>query len=159
MAILETAILYKDKPLSEVQFYSSDEFLSHETRNGLLSAVVNLVTTAFDDEIQNFSIGGHTILVILKDLIGDDDDVEDEDKIIDRKINPPLGIYCIIDKESNNKQIKKIMEEAITQFINRFSIYAIKNEKPKKFQKFNSRLEKLFQALALKHEDRFKSIF
>ena len=70
-----------------------------------------------------------------------------------------LLMYSIVDKESDEDVIKKVMDSALFQFTNRFSWYDIIEKKTKKFKKFTSRLTKIFGDLVLKSEDRFKSIF
>ncbi|QEE17941.1 hypothetical protein DSAG12_03779 [Promethearchaeum syntrophicum] len=163
MTILETAILFKGISLSETYFYSSEDVLNQKDRNVLTEAVIALAKSAFDDKIQNFSIGEHKILIKLKDLkilkaTDEENEQKDHLQLIEPQKNPPLVIYCIVEKDTNQKQVNMCMDDAIIQFLNRFSVYDITTKDASKFKKFNKRLKIIFQELALKTEDRFKSI-
>ncbi|MHA1583622.1 MAG: hypothetical protein ACTSWL_00075, partial [Promethearchaeota archaeon] len=61
--------------------------------------------------------------------------------------------------QSNEKSVNKSMQEAIFQFLNRYSWNDIHELKLKKFSKFGKRMDKIFGDLILKSEDRFKSLF
>ena len=149
LTILETAILFKEKSLCEEHFYSSEDALSEEDREFLAKAVNTLVKTTFDDKIHKFSMGEYKILIKLKNLkLNKDGDGE----------NPPLAIYCIAEKKADQNLVNNCMEDAIIQFLNQFSINDIVKKDPSKFKKFNKQLKKIFKEIALKPEDRFKSI-
>jgi len=102
-------------------------------------------------------------LIKLKDLkilqVTDEDNEHDEIlQYLEQQKNPPLVIYCLVEKDVDQKQVNMCMDDAIIQFLNRFSVYDITTKDPSKFKKFNKRLKAIFQELALKTEDRFKSI-
>ena len=163
MTILETAVVFNGISLCETHFYSSDDVLNQKDRNALTGAVITLAKSAFKDQIQNFSIGEHKILIKLKDLkilqVTDEDNEHDEIlQYLEQQKNPPLVIYCLVEKDVDQKQVNMCMDDAIIQFLNRFSVYDITTKDPSKFKKFNKRLKAIFQELALKTEDRFKSI-
>ena len=163
MTILEVAILFKGINLCETHFYTYEDVLNQKDRIVLTEAVITLAKSAFEDKIQNFSIGENKILIKLKNLkilSLTDKETEDEEniKLLEQMENPPLVIYCIVEKDTNQKQVNMCMDDAITQFLNRFSIYDITTKDPSKFNKFKKRLRTIFQELALKTEDRFKSI-
>ena len=161
MTVFEAAILYKRNILSNVHFYEVDDILSGENRVTLTNAVITLAESAFEDSIQNFSLGEQKILIKLKNLAIHK--ITEGDAVIETETKssnhfPPLIIYCIIEKKTNEKKVKKCMEDSITQFLNRFSIYDITTKDPSKFKMFNIRLRKIFKDLSLNTEDRFKFI-
>jgi len=151
LTILETAILFKGNSLCEAHFYSSKENLSDANRNFLSKTIGVLVKSDFGDKIHKFSMGENKILIKLINL-----EVVDEDT--KEKSNKPLVIYCIAEKKAKQKHVNKCMDDSLTQFLEQFSIIDITTKKPNKFKKFNEQLKKNFQEIALKPEDRFKSI-
>ena len=151
MTILETAIRFKGNNLCEVQFYSSKENISDLDRNFLSKTIGVLVKSDFGDKIHKFSMGKNKILMKLKNLELVDEDTKE-------KSNNPLVIYCIAEKKANEKPINKCMDDSLTQFLEQFSIKEIITKKSSKFNSFNEQLKKIFQKIALKPEDRFKSI-
>jgi hypothetical protein len=148
MAILETSVILMGDPLYEKQYYNTDAVLEKTIRNSLLQAIDGLAKEAFDDEIQSFSLGEYSIVLIAHEL---------KEPNTDAKAN--LQMYCIIEKDTDEKAIKESMHEAMNQFLNRFSINDIFSKKKKKFKKFPTRLDNIFKDLILKSEDRFKSLF
>ncbi|MCF2141926.1 MAG: hypothetical protein K9W44_17880 [Candidatus Lokiarchaeota archaeon] len=164
MAILELAISYQGEPLLEKQFYSTSNVLDKNIRNSLLQTISGVVTEAFGEEIQSFSLGKYTITVITHNIADSADSADSEansksNSDVDHSSLEPLLMYCIVDQNSDDKTVLKTMREALFQFSNRFSIYDITHKKVKKFKKFDKRLDKIFGDLILKSEDRFKSLF
>jgi len=151
LTILETAIRFKGNNLCEKQFYSSKENLSEGDRNFLSKTINVLVKSDFGDKIHKFSMGKNKILIKLKNL-------EVVDKDTKEKSNNPLVIYCIAEKKADEKPVNKCMDDSLTQFLEQFSIEEITTKKPNKFKKFSEQLKKNFQNIALKPEDRFKSL-
>jgi len=151
LTILETAIMFNKINLCEAHFYSSKKSLSDSDRNFLSKTIGVLVKSDFGDKIHKFSMGKNKILMKLKNL-----EVVDEDT--KEKINYPIVIYCIAEKKAEEKHVNKCMDDSLTQFLKQFSIKDITTKKPNKFSKFNEKLKKNFQDIALKPEDRFKSI-
>ncbi len=157
MTILETAIIFKGETLCETQFYTSEELLSKETRNYLLNAVLGLADAAFKDEIQNFSLGNHTILLSFRYL--DDYEKFDTETGKNDTMTAALLLYCIVEKKNDEKLVRNAMNDALAQFIHRYSTFDIIHGDRAKFTKYSKRLEKIFKDLALKSEDRFKNLF
>ena len=149
MAILETTISFQGDPLIERAFYSTDDVLDKNIRNALLQAITGLAQEAFNDAIQSFTLGDYSIVLISHE--------------ISEPINPtnkvPLMMYCIVEKNTDEKAIKQCMQDAVTQFLNRYSLNDIFEKKTKKFKDFPDRLSKIFKDLILKSEDRVKSLF
>ncbi len=160
MTILETAILFKGKSLCEEQFYSSKENINDIDREFLTKTLGILVKSTSYDKIHKFSMGEFKILIKLKSLEVTDGDVNEEvnNQPSEQLKNPPLVIYCIAGINADQKHINTCMEDAITQFLEKFSISDIITKKTKKFKSFNERLKIIFKEIALKPEDRFKSI-
>lgn len=159
MAILELAILYEHQPLLEKQFYSTSNVLDKNIRNSLLQTISGVVTEAFGEEIQSFSLGKFTITVITHSLDQEGGALSNSNKSSGSSHLEPLMMYCIVDQNSDDKIVLKTMKEAMNQFCNRFSVFDIQEKKIKKFKKFDKRLDKIFGDLILKSEDRFKSLF
>ena len=152
MAILETAIMYRNIPLVERQYYSTEHVLDKNIRNGLLQAIHALSQQAFGESLQSFSLGTYSILLISSDF-----EIRDSENSASNKES--ILIYGIVDSQSNEKSVNKSMQEAIFQFLNRYSWNDIHELKLKKFSKFGKRMDKIFGDLILKSEDRFKSLF
>lgn len=149
MAILETAITLQGDPLVEKAFYSTADVLDKNIRNALLQAITGLAQEAFNDAIQSFSLGEYSIVLIMHDIT--------------QPGNPtnklPIMMYCIVEKNTDEKAIKQCMKDTIDQFLDRYSLNDIFDKKLKKFKDFSDRLSKIFKDLILKSEDRFKSLF
>ena len=154
MAILETAIMLGDEYLIEKQFYSTEDVLDKNIRHALLRTIPNLANVAFGESIQGFSIGDYAVVIVMHTI-----EIPSKDKNSQATEKKQLLMYTIVDKESDEDVIKKVMDKALFQFTNRFSWYDIIERKSKKFKKFTPRLTKIFGDLVLKSEDRFKSIF
>ena len=152
IAILETAILYNSTNLVEEQYYSTENVLDKGIRNGLLQAIKNLTNEAFGEDIQSFSLGNYSIIIVSHDIeVPTINDSTTE--------SPSLMMYAIVDKKTDEKIVIKAMNSILTHFLNRYSWNDIQNLRLKKFKKFKSRLEKIFGDLILRSEDRFKSLF
>ena len=143
--------MFKGNNLSEVNFYSSKDNLSDGDRNFLSKTINVLVKSDFGEKIHKFSMGKNKILIKLRNL-----EIVDENS--EEKSNNVLVIYCIAEKKEEEKHVNKCMNETLTQFLNKFSINDITTKKPNKFKSFNQQLKKNFLNIALKPEDRFKSI-
>lgn len=151
MTIIETGIIYKGNSLCEVDFYSTKEILSEDDRGFLTKTIAVLAKSNFGNKIHKFSMGANIMLIKLKDI-----DVTDEET--KEKSNNPLAIYCIAGKKMKQNQINKCMDESITQFLNQFNNDDIANKERNNFKPFNEQLKKIFQEIASRPEDRFKSI-
>ncbi len=155
MAILEVAILFNMETMLESQFYETEDVLDRRIRNSLLQAISDLASEAFGEEMQSFSLGDYSIVFISHQLgaLKAEDDIENT--VQEEKIT----MYCIVNKNTDEKIVIKSMNDALFQFTNRYSMNDLYNRKLKKFRKFEKRLEKIFGDLILKSEDRFKSLF
>ena len=151
MTILETAILFKGNSLCEEHFYSSEGILKDDDRNILIKTIGVLKRASSYDKIHKFSMGDHKILIKLKNLEMTDENTKE-------KTNDPLVIYCVAGKKTEQNHIERCMDDSITQFLEQFSIKDITTKDPSKFKKFSKQLKKIFHEIALKPEDRFKSI-
>ena len=132
----------------EDQYYSTEDVLNRNIRNGLLHAIKNLTAEAFGEVIQSFSLGEYTIIMTSKAV-----------DLPNLKEKPTILMYSIVDTKTDEKVVTKAMETVLSQFLNRYSWNDIQALKIKKFKKFKPRLEKIFGDLILRSEDRFKSLF
>lgn len=153
MAIFETGLLIDGKILIEKKYYDSSNQLDHELRAGLLSAVDGFAKEAFNTELDSFSLSSYTLVAVSEQI-----------SIPETDNNPAKGdhtlmMFSIIEKDTNEKAVKKCMKKAIDQFKNRYSVNDILTREPKHFNKFIKRFDTFFKDLALKSEDRFGSIF
>ena len=150
MVILETGIIHHVNLLVKKQFYPSQEFLSDTTRTGLINGVLQLAEQSFHDKLTKITLAGYYILTIVVSIDTNIKEFQNQNHLL---------LYAITDSESNEKKILTELEAIGNICLNRCSIIDIAKEKPKKFQKFEKRLEKSFDDLALKLEDRFKSLY
>ena len=155
MAILEVAIIFQSDSILESQYYETEDVLDRNIRNSLLQAITDLTSEAFGEEMQSFSLGEYSI-VFKSNKIGVSDDEDNPDNFSNAE---NIMMYCIVNKNTDEKIILKSMNDALFQFTNRYSMNDLYNRKLKKFKKFEKRLEKIFGDLILKSEDRFKSLF
>ena len=149
MTVLETSIIFKGESLVKRVFYDATDVLDPNIRNSLIQAITGLADEAFDDSIESFTLGEHAIIMLTREL--------------EEPANPgkqhPLQIYAIVEKDTDESTVKRCLNEALDQFLNRFSLNHIFQLKIKKFKKFPERLDNIFQDLRWRTEDRFKSIF
>ena len=148
--------MFKGTNLIEKQFYSTDDFIDRNIRNSLLQAISGLAANAFNDEIRSFSLGDYSIILMTQVL-------SDPNQINNPSYTPSfvdtLLMFCICEKNTDEKAIQKGMADALFQFQNRYSLNDIYAKKKKKFKKFPERLDNIFKDLILKSEDRFKLLF
>ncbi len=137
MGLLEVAIMFRDSVLSQQKFYLNDKdiVLDEDIRDQMLAAVVSLSTNAFGDEIQNFSINNFMILFSNSKF----------PSLEDPKQECTIRIYGIATKDTNLKALALTLEDALFQFVNRYSRIDIANKNMKKFQEFTDRFEKIFK--------------
>ena len=145
VVILESSILFQGETLLEVLFYSerSTKFIEKSARNALLQAVVSLSENAFNDEIENFSVGDYSIIMISEKIT----DLSENGKVV------PIYLYCISQNGTNKVKLKSLMHEAISQFLNRFSLFDIMRKNKEIFSEFIERFEKIFADLTQIPED------
>lgn len=150
MGILVSGIIYQGKILVEKKFYPEEGFISEEMLGDLFNGIFQFVNQTFQDDLNKFAIGDYPILLVARKLTPTGESAVNE---------PPLLIFSIIEKDTNEKAVINAMNAALDQFLNRYSNFDIKSLKIKKFAKFEKRLEETFSDLALKLEDRFKGLF
>jgi len=149
LAIYEAGIQLDTKILVEKKWYDSKNQLDKELRAGLLSAVEGFAKEAFNTELESFSLSSYTVVAVSRQI-----------KDPANKNAPPhkLIMFSIIDKITDEKVVKKCMDDAMDQFINRYSAFDILSKDKKFFSKFSKRFDKIFSDLILKTEHRFESI-
>lgn len=116
----------------------------------LFNGIFNFVNQTFHDDLNKFSIGNFPILLISRKLPSIGEQASND---------PPILIFSIIEKDTNEKPVIDAMNSTLDQFFNRYSNFDIKSLKIKKFKKFAKRMEEIFSDLALKLEDRFKALY
>lgn len=151
MAIYETGILLDRKTLVEKKYYDSSNQLDNDLRAGLLSAIDGFAKEAFDTELDSFTLSTYTLLAISRQIR--------EPGTEGKHGMHTLMMFAIIEKETNEKAVKDCMNDAVNQFLNRYSTNDILTKKSKHFRKFTKRFDKIFKDLSLKSEDRFSSMF
>ena len=152
MAIYELGLLLDGKILLEKKYYDSKNQLDSELRAGLLSAIDGFAKEAFNTELESFTLSSYTIVAISQSLL-EPGSYQDKNAPTHR-----LMMFSIIDKITEEKVVKKLMNEALNQFLNRYSTIDILSREPKYFAKFADRFDKIFSDLILKTEHRFESI-
>lgn len=150
MGILISGIIFRGHILVEKKFYPSDDFISEEMLGDLFNGVFQFADQAFHENLNKFSIGNYTVLILARKLSQSVTPDEEE---------PPVLIFSIVEKDTSEKTVLNSMNSALDQFFNRYSNFDIRSLKIKKMKKFAGRLEEIFSDLALKLEDRFKSLY
>lgn len=151
MVVLETSLIFKDTVLVEKLYPAgkNGDFLAKEIRTGLFNSLTHLAERAFQDELQNVSLGPYQIIQISQEI---------RQKVKNSSIDL-LSMYTIAKKETNTKEVVKCMRKTMQQFIDRYSIFDIYELKVQKFSKFADRFEKIFSKLIFSDEERFRSVF
>ncbi len=138
MSVLETAVFFQGQTLLEKQFYAKKEQEMIPGRTNLIKAITNMAENAFGDEIKNFSVGDHEIL--LKSCEIDPVDENSTAKM-------PIYMYAIAEKNINRKAVEESLDAALFQFTNRYSTHDILEKEKSKFQEFVGRFDKIFKGL------------
>jgi hypothetical protein len=150
MAVLEIGISLGIKNLVEIKYYKSSQELDPNLRAGFLSALESFTSEVFSDHIDVVSLASYKLVCDCEMIT-----LPGEDK----NNKQPLLAYAIIEKETDSEVVKKLLNEIIQSFLNRFSINDIFSKKGKYFNDFQDRIDKILGDLKLKTEDRFKSLF
>ena len=137
MSVLETAVFFQGETLLEKQFYAKKEQEMIPGRTGLIKAITNMAENAFDDQIKNFVVGDHEIMLLSHEI----DSIDDSDEKM------PIYMYTIAEKNINKKAVEESMDNALFQFTNRFSTHDILKKKKSIFQEFVERFDKIFKGL------------
>ena len=153
MAIFECGLLLNGEILMEKKFYDSSNALDNQLRAGLLSAIDGFAKEAFNTELDSFTLSSYTLVAISEQI----NEPPNKNEEIGNKHS--LMMFSIIEKDTNEKAVKKCMNETIQQFLNRYSVVDIATKSPKHFKKFAKRFDVIFKDLILKSEDRFGSMF
>ena len=149
MAILESAILVSGDTMVEKIFYTQSTRLEKGMRNNLLQAITDFAQAAFEDQCQSISLGSYTITNCIHEI---EEPLHPEHKV-------PLQIYCIIEKNTDENAVQSAMEETLNRFTDKYNRIDIFAKKSKYFKEFQREMEDVFKDLALKSEDRFKTLF
>ncbi|WP_371802766.1 hypothetical protein [Candidatus Lokiarchaeum ossiferum] len=151
MVVLETTLVFKNTVLVEKLYPAgkSGDFLTKDIRTGLLNSLTHLAERAFQDKLQNVSLGPYQIIQISQEIRQ-----KKKDSPIDF-----LSMYTIAQKNTNSKEVVKCMQKAMQQFIDRYSIFDIYSLNQQKFLKFADRFEKIFSKLIISDEERFRAVF
>ena len=150
MAVLECGINIGNRNLIEVRYYVSSDVLDPNLRAGFLSALESFTTEVFSDSINVVSLASFKLVCFCEMVALPGEDKDD---------TQPLLAYAIIEKETESEVVKRLLNEIIMTFTNRYSVLDIFEKKPKYFRKFEIRISNILGDLKMKTEDRFKSLF
>lgn len=150
MAVLECGINIGNRNLIEVRYYVSSDVLDPNLRAGFLSALESFTTEVFSDSINVVSLASFKLVCFCEMVALPGEDKDD---------TQPLLAYAIIEKETESEVVKRLLNEIIMTFTNRYSFLDIFEKKPKYFRKFEIRISNILGDLKMKTEDRFKSLF
>ena len=150
MAVLECGINIGNRNLIEVRYYVSSDVLDPNLRAGFLSALESFTTEVFSDSINVVSLASFKLVCFCEMVALPGEDKDD---------THPLLAYAIIEKETESEVVKRLLNEIIMTFTNRYSVLDIFEKKPKYFRKFEIRISNILGDLKMKTEDRFKSLF
>jgi len=116
MAVYEIFIFFDGEIIYNRPFYSeqSQSVLDANTRECLLAALSDFAENAFNDQMQNFCTDTHQVFIHQQEL--------DDPKGTYFQEQKSIWMYCIADPNSNKKNITKLMENALFQFVNRSKI-------------------------------------
>ena len=150
MAVLECGINIGNRNLIEVRYYVSSDVLDPNLRAGFLSALESFTTEVFSDSINVVSLASFKLVCFCEMVALPGEDKDD---------TQPLLAYAIIEKETESEIVKRLLNQIIMIFQNRYSVLDIFDKKPKYFRKFEVRISDILGDLKMKTEDRFKSLF
>ena len=151
MVILESSIYFDNTKLIEKLYPGSKtgELLEKDLRDSLIQAIGLLAHNQFHDEVHGASIGNFQISMISREISFPGND----------KVEKPLFMYSVADLDTDMPKLIKAMNDVLDQFVNRFSRNDIYDKKIKKFHKFESRFEKMFDGFIFSLKDRLSQIF
>ena len=102
-----------------------------------------------EDEIQKFTLGTYTIVLLTQHIPFTD--------ISEKKSH--IHIYCIVNKNTDIEWLRKVMKNTLSSFTSRFTSYDIINHNRSKFTIFDERVDQILGDLIYKKEDRFRNVF
>ncbi|MFX1258801.1 MAG: hypothetical protein ACFFAN_13150 [Promethearchaeota archaeon] len=150
MAVLEVGINLGNRNLIEIRYYNSSDVLEPNLRAGFLSALESFTTEVFGDDINVVSLASFKLVCYCEMIALPGEDHNN---------NQPLLSYAIIEKETESEVVKRLLNEILVNFLNRYTTFDIFSKKSKFFRKFESRINTILGDLKMKTEDRFKSLF
>lgn len=150
MVILETGLIFSGQLLVEKKFYPENYAIQADLIGNLINEALDMANHVFADKLAKFSLGDYSIHLQSKEL---------DDKPENEEFQPKLIIFCITEKDVNQKSLNEGMMTALNQFCLRYPKNDIKNVNIPLFQEFSDRLSTIFSDLALNLEDRFKGMF
>jgi hypothetical protein len=134
MSVLETAILVDNETLIERSFCKDEDLLHGRTQSNILTAIENMASSLFNEDIESFTIGENQLLIVSRHI----------QNCFDPNIMSEIKICALAEKNSNIKAILKCMNEAIDEFLDRFHIVHICSKKKKLFQNYSEKLDSIF---------------
>ena len=150
MAILEVGINIGNRNILEILYYTSSDVLNPDLRAGFLSALESFTTEVFGDDINVVSLASFKLVCFCEMVALPGEDARN---------TQPLLAYAIIEKETESEVVKRLLNEIVITFTNRYSVLDIFEKKSKFFRKFEVRISDILGDLKMKTEDRFKSLF
>lgn len=183
MVVYESSIQYRGRSLVEKQYPASKNgnLMKEDLRDLLLSSLSDLASQIFQDDLQSITVGNYNIYRLSRSLAEIDKEIrtwkdgkdldealeatesqtkeKPKEMIFEEENDQIISIYTIADKKTDNKVILKCMNTALDQFLNRYSLFDIRNFNFKRFKEFEERLAHVFGDLVYSLEDRFQSIF
>ncbi|UYP47420.1 hypothetical protein NEF87_003705 [Candidatus Lokiarchaeum ossiferum] len=97
---------------------------------------MGLSENAFNDSIENFAVGEFQITMITHEI-----EKPGTEELL------PIRMYSIAEKDTNKEKVKEVMNEALLQFLNRFSRFDIFQMNKELFKEFLDRFDKIFKGL------------
>ena len=133
MVVLETAIVFENETLLEKSFYDTTKILDKTARSNLVSAISVMADETFNENLESFSLGDHLLITISREVSALDDPNR----------RGVIKMYSIIKDESNEKAVRRCMNIAINQFLDRYPLAHILTKNTEMFKRhFPSPAEK-----------------
>jgi hypothetical protein len=159
MGILEIGVNIGNQNLLVVKFYSQEDIHQNEMlrsfsalRHDFIVAINDLAKNVFGEELNAISLSEYRLIYTSENV----EDPYEQEKV-------PLICYAITDNSDHNNNstewLKKILNEILTHFLNRYSLYTICSPGEVDFQKFEPRIYHIVGDSRFKIEETFKDIF
>ncbi|WP_457557059.1 hypothetical protein [Candidatus Harpocratesius sp.] len=173
MVVLETSIQFRGRMLVEKQYPANKggKFIQNDFRDLMFSSLSDFATQVFDEDLKGVTMGNYHIFRISRTLHSintlnnemkennKESKIKNKDPLFEEENDEIISIYTIADKKTNHKVILECMNTALEQFLNRYSLFDIRNFKIEHFKSFEERLMSIFGDLVYTTEDRLRSIF
>jgi len=144
---LEVIISHQSEVLISKRYYDSSIIDEERYKEGLIHGIESLAKN-LRDEMQSFTLGKYTIVLISQNFPFPDKSVKESQ----------IQIYCIVNEDTEMELLRKVMKITLFNFTNRFTSFDIINRNKSKFVSFNERIDHLFGDLIYKTEDRFRNV-